>query len=280
MMKHKITLALLFGAAILTGCNKMEKTESGIEYKIVEHEDDARMATEKDILLCNLRLSTETSDSVIIETFTENNPRHIPADEPVLKELFAMLSKNDSVVFFVNADTLFQKSFGSPRPANMVEGERVKFIIRVVDIFTQEEMQKKRMEQMGDLMTKDSVAMMQYIATLKDVQQTASGLRYIVVKKTNGKQAQKGNKVSMLYEGRLLSGEVFDGNMDGSRPPFEFAVGLGQVIPGWDEAVQMMKEGEEYKFIIPWKLAYGPQPVGPIPPYSTLVFDVKLIKIN
>jgi len=279
-MKHKITLALLFGAAILTGCNKMEKTESGIEYKIVEHEETSRITDPKDILLCNLRLSTENNDSVIIETFKENSPRHIPADEPVLKDLLVQLTKGDSVVFFVNADTLFQKSFGSPKPGNMVEGERVKFIIRVVDVFSQEEMQQKRMQQMGEFIAKDSIAMQEYLATLKDVQSTPTGLRYIVVKKTNGKKVEKGNKVSMMYEGRLLSGEVFDGNMDGSRPPFEFSVGLGQVIPGWDEAVQMMHEGEEYKFIIPWKLAYGPQPVGPIPPYSTLVFDVKLVKIN
>jgi FKBP-type peptidyl-prolyl cis-trans isomerase len=55
---------------------------------------------------------------------------------------------------------------------------------------------------------------------------------------------------------------------------------LGQVIPGWDEAVLMMKEGEEYKFIIPWHLAYGERGAGPIPPFSSLVFDVKLVKID
>src|SRR5690606_35260807 len=96
-----------------------------------------------------------------------------------------------------------------------------------------------------------------YLATQQDVRQTASGLRYVVVKATGGKQAKKGNKVSMLYKGYLLNGEVFDQNQDGSHPPFEFTLGLGQVIQGWDEGVALMKEGEQYKFIIPWKLAYG-----------------------
>lgn len=279
-MKHKITLALLFGAAIFTGCNKMEKTESGIEYRIAQHEDGARMVAAGDILLLNLRISTEKSDSVILETFTTNQPRYIPADEPVLKDVFAMLSKNDSAEFFVNADTLFQKSFGSEKPKNMVDGERVKFTVRLVDVFSQQEMQQKQMQQMGEFITKDSVALNEYLTSVKDVQQTASGLRYVVVKKTTGKQAKKGNKVSMLYTGKLLNGEVFDGNMDGSHPPFEFSVGLGQVIPGWDEGVLLMKEGEEYKFIIPWKLAYGERGAGPIPPFSSLVFDVKLVKAN
>jgi FKBP-type peptidyl-prolyl cis-trans isomerase FkpA len=279
-MKHKITLALLFGAAIFTGCNKMETTEGGIEYKINEHTEGNRMVAAGDILLLNLRISTEKSDSVILETFTTNQPRYIPSDEPVLKEIFAMLSKGDSAEFYVNADTLFQKSFGAEKPKNMVEGERVKFVVRLTDVFSQQEMQQKQMQQMGEFVTKDSIASAEYLATQKDVQETASGLRYIVVKKTTGKQAVKGSKVSMMYKGYLLNGEEFDGNMDGSRPPLDFTIGLGQVIPGWDEGVAMMKEGEEYKFIIPWKLAYGERGAGPIPPFSTLVFDVKLVKVN
>jgi FKBP-type peptidyl-prolyl cis-trans isomerase len=57
-------------------------------------------------------------------------------------------------------------------------------------------------------------------------------------------------------------------------------VGQNQVIPGWDEGLQLMSEGDEFKFIIPYKLAYGPQGNGPIPAYSSLVFEVKLIKVN
>jgi FKBP-type peptidyl-prolyl cis-trans isomerase FkpA len=280
-MKHNITLALLCGAALLTGCNKMETTESGIEYKIITHEEGARMAEPKDILFLNLRIASEHSDSVILETFSNDQPRYIPVDEPVMKEAFQMLAKGDSAVMLVNADTLFQRSFGGDKPKFMAEGERIRFIIKVVDLFSQEEMQQKQMQQIGEFISKDSVALTQYMATLPaGIKETPSGLKYIVVKKTGGKQAQKGNKVSMMYKGYLLNGEVFDGNMDGANPPFDFTLGLGQVIPGWDEGVALMKEGEEYKFIIPWKLAYGERGYGPIPPFSSLVFDVKLVKIN
>lgn len=279
-MKQYIILAFAAGVAMLTSCNKMETTESGIEYKIITHADDARLVAEGDILLLNLKISTEHEDSVIMESYTDNSPRYIPAQEPVLKDVFALLSKGDSAEFLVNADTLFQKSFGVEKPKNMKEGERVRFRVTLVDIFSQAEMQQKQMQQMGEFMQKDSVAMQDFLAKQQNVQTTASGLKYIVVKSTSGKKVAKGSKVSMLYRGTLLNGEEFDGNMDGSRGPFEFTVGLGQVIPGWDEGVAMMKEGEEYKFIIPWQLAYGERGAGPIPPFSSLVFDVKLVKIN
>lgn len=279
-MKHTITLALFAAAAIFTGCNKMETTESGVEYKILNHEEGTRMVAAGDVLLLNLRIATEKTDSVILETYTTNSPRYIPSEEPVLKEVFALLSKGDSAEIWVNADTLFQKSFGAEKPKNIADGEKVKFVVTLVDVFNQQEMQQKQMQQMSEFMMKDSMAVQQFLATQQNVQTTASGLKYIVTKKTSGKQANKGNKVSMLYKGTLLNGDVFDQNMDGTNPPFEFTLGLGQVIPGWDEAVAMMKEGEEYKLIIPWKLAYGERGAGPIPPFSTLVFDVKLVKVN
>jgi FKBP-type peptidyl-prolyl cis-trans isomerase FkpA len=279
-MKNKIVLALVAAATILTSCNKMETTENGVEYKILKHEDGTRMVAVGDILLVNLKISTEKSDSLILETYSTNTPRYIPADEPVLKDVFATLSKGDSVEIWVNADTLFQKSFGAEKPKNIGDGEKVKFVVTLVDAFSQKEMQQKQMQQMSEFIGKDSVALQSFLATKENVQSTASGLKYIVVKKTSGKQATKGSKVSMMYRGTLLNGEVFDGNMDGDKPALDFTIGLGQVIPGWDEGVALMKEGEEFTFIIPWNLAYGERGAGPIPPFSSLVFDVKLVKIN
>jgi len=279
-MKNKLALALFVTTTLFAACNKKETTESGVEYKVISHEEGSRAVATGDMLLFNLRIATEKGDSVILETYSNNSPRYIPADEPVLKDVFALLSKGDSVEIWVNADTLFQKSFGSPKPANMVEGEKVRFIVTLVDVFSQAEMQQKQMQQMNEFIEKDSAAFETFLATKQNVQTTTSGLRYIVVKSNKGKQVTKGSKVSMMYRGTLLNGEEFDGNMSGDKPPFEFTVGLGQVIPGWDEGVALMKEGEEYTFIIPWKLGYGERGMGPIPAFSSLVFDVKLVKIN
>ena len=80
------------------------------------------------------------------------------------------------------------------------------------------------------------------------------------------------------YEGRLVSGKVFDSSYERNQPA-EF--GLNQVIPGWTEGLQLMSEGAKFRFYIPYLLGYGEQGAGPsIPPYSTLVFDVELISVK
>jgi FKBP-type peptidyl-prolyl cis-trans isomerase len=279
-MKNSIFFILPLAALFGTGCKQLETTESGVEYRVIAHEENARAVAKDDLLLLNLRIATENGDSVILETFNDNKPRYIPSAEPVLHEVFEMLSKNDSVELLVDADTLFNKSFGMPKPTNMKAGERIRFNLKVVDIFNQQEIQKKGEEQKAEVHLQDSLQLMEYLKTAGDVKQTASGLRYVVVKSTKGKQAKKGDKVAVRYRGTLLNGEVFDQNMDGERPPLEFTIGLGQVISGWDEGLALMKEGEQYKLIIPHYLAYGERGQDVIPPMATLIFDVELVKVN
>lgn len=265
--------------ALLAGCGKnFETTESGVKYKIISHDDNARTVAKGDLILTNL-LITAPGDSVILETFKQNNPRYIPSDEPVLHDVFMMLAKGDSVEVLVNADTLFNKSFGMPKPANIKDGEDVRFRLKIVDVFNQQEIQKKSEEQRIELMAKDSLALNDYLKNLQNVQQTPSGLRYVVESTTKGKQAKKGDKVTVKYKGMLLNGEVFDQTEAGAAP-FSFTLGLGQVIAGWEEGIALMKEGEKFRLIIPQQLAYGERGSGPIPPMATLVFEVELLKVN
>ena len=109
---------------------------------------------------------------------------------------------------------------------------------------------------------------------------TSSGLRYVVLAPGTGEPPAHGARVSAHYEGRLLAnGEKFDSSRDRGQP-FEFRVGTGAVIKGWDEAFATMRTGEKRTLIIPWWLAYGQQGKGPIPPRATLVFEVELLKIE
>ncbi len=107
---------------------------------------------------------------------------------------------------------------------------------------------------------------------------TASGLKYIVVKEGTGASPVATSNVKVHYHGTFPDGKVFDSSVQRGQP-IDF--GLNQVIPGWTEGVQLMKEGAKYKFYIPYNLAYGEQGYpGAIPPKADLIFEVELIKVN
>jgi FKBP-type peptidyl-prolyl cis-trans isomerase len=109
---------------------------------------------------------------------------------------------------------------------------------------------------------------------------TESGLRYKMIQKGDGAQAEGGNQVSVHYEGSLLSGQVFDSSYKRSEP-IKFQLGVGQVIKGWDEGIALLKVGDKARFVIPSDLAYGSAGAGGvIPPDATLIFDVELMAIG
>ena len=110
------------------------------------------------------------------------------------------------------------------------------------------------------------------------VKTTASGLQYVVTKEGTGKQPAATSIVKVHYTGKLVDGTVFDSSVERGEP-IEFP--LNQVIPGWTEGLQLMKEGGKATLYIPSKLGYGEQGVpGTIPPHSTLIFDVELIEVK
>lgn len=111
-------------------------------------------------------------------------------------------------------------------------------------------------------------------------EKTASGLRYQIIQKGNGTKATKGKKVSVHYSGALTNGMVFDSSYK-RKQPIDFVLGIGQVIPGWDEGIQLLQVGDKARFVIPSDLAYGSRGAGGvIPPNATLVFDVELMEVK
>ena len=108
---------------------------------------------------------------------------------------------------------------------------------------------------------------------------TASGLKYIDVVVGKGAAPAAGKQVKVHYTGTLENGKKFDSSVDRNEP-FSFVIGVGQVIPGWDEGVMTMKVGGKRKLIIPAKLGYGTRGAGGvIPPNATLLFDVELLAV-
>ena len=128
------------------------------------------------------------------------------------------------------------------------------------------------------LMKENQLKEQQIIESLsKDFKVTPSGLRYKILNKGNGDSPKKGDKVKVHYKGMLTDETVFDSSYKRNQP-IEFNVGIGQVIPGWDEGIMLLKNGEKAKFVIPSNLGYGEAGAGGvIPPNATLVFEVELL---
>lgn len=111
-------------------------------------------------------------------------------------------------------------------------------------------------------------------------EKTTSGLRYQFIHKGQGKKAEKGKKVSVHYKGQLANGKEFDNSFK-RKQPIEFALGVGQVIEGWDEGIQLLHVGDKARFVIPSYLGYGSRGAGGvIPPNATLIFDVELVDVK
>ena len=106
---------------------------------------------------------------------------------------------------------------------------------------------------------------------------TKSGLQYTVLREGTGRQPKATDSVRCHYEGFLIDGTVFDSSVQRGEPA---TFGLQQVIAGWTEGLQLMKEGAKFRFFIPYLLGYGPSGAGQsIPPYATLIFDVELLNV-
>ncbi len=160
--------------------------------------------------------------------------------------------------------------------SDVLEGKQTAFSSREAQIMLQDFFSKKQKEE-AQAHIAEGKAYLDANAKKKGVVVTKSGLQYEVLQEGTGKSPKATDTVRCHYEGRLLDGTIFDSSYKRGEPA-DF--GLNQVIPGWTEGVQLMKEGAKFRFTIPYLLAYGEQGAGSsIPPFSTLIFDVELIKV-
>ncbi|MBT4062478.1 MAG: peptidylprolyl isomerase [Flavobacteriaceae bacterium] len=141
-----------------------------------------------------------------------------------------------------------------------------------LEVFNEFKSQKEK--EISEIMQKNK-QMIEEVS--KGYLETDSGLRYTVLLKGNGDSPNKGDLVKVHYKGQLLDETVFDSSYKRNEP-IEFKVGIGQVIPGWDEGIMLLKKGDKARFVIPSNLAYGESGAGGvIPPNSTLIFEVELL---
>jgi FKBP-type peptidyl-prolyl cis-trans isomerase len=140
-------------------------------------------------------------------------------------------------------------------------------------------MQKRQADQMKKAYGKNIDEGEKFLAENKKrdgVQETSSGLQYEVITMGTGDKPGPQDVVKVHYTGMLMDSTKFDSSLDRGEPA---QFGVNQVITGWQEGIQLMPVGSKFKFYIPYELGYGEQGTGPIPPYSTLLFEVELLEI-
>jgi len=179
------------------------------------------------------------------------------------------------------------------RPPFFKKGSIIKFYIKIKQIQSLDEAIAERNADIEKVRLKEGVEAAKYIADNHlVVKTTPSGLKYVITKTSLKPKPLAGDTVSVNYTGKLLNGTVFDSSIEAvaktsgldqpgrNYEPIKFPVGTGQVIKGWDEGLLLLHEGEKATFIIPSALAYGAEGSGPIPPASTLIFDVELVSVK
>jgi FKBP-type peptidyl-prolyl cis-trans isomerase len=257
-----------------------DETETGLFYKFYTDVDDTLYPQINDFMEVDMIYATE--DTVMFDSRDLPKPMQLPMVASVhtgdIYEGLAMMNIGDSATFICNADSVLTKLFRFRSiPPELDSVEVIYFHVKMKDIMSKDAMDAKREAEMKRLSEEEAGLRDAYLSeNYPDAKPTESGLYFISQKKGKGKKPEVGQKVKVHYTGTFLNGEKFDSSVDRDQP-FEFTLGQGQVIKGWDEGIAMMRKGGKAVLVIPSDIAYGPQGRGSIPPSSTLVFEVELI---
>jgi len=269
------------------------KTADGLEYKIVHDEPGTLKAMVGDYMEFHIKsyIRFPGGDSVLFDSRKMNNDQPVPftltapAFKGDLSEGLMMLTKGDSAVFRIPVDSLLS-SGNQPLPW-MERGKRqmVEYTVMVTDLKAADQLKKEQALAATKQAIIDEQLIKEYLGKQNiKASRTVSGLYYKVDKMGTGPLPQTGSTVSMNYTGMTLDGNKFDSNTEPEfkhLQAFEFKLGTGQVIKGWDEGIALMPKGTKGTLYIPSTMAYGTHSPTPlIPANAVLVFDVEVVDVH
>lgn len=294
-----------------------KKINADLEYALVVDKPTSPRPQEGDMIklhmvsICNGRYLYNT------RTTNKNQPAEFSVNKPTFNadviRAIQFMTPGDSLVCLVNAGEMF-KNTKNKMPDFVKPTDKIQYCIKLVSVKTKEQyqkeqqvknaksqaemnkkmqaqMDKQRKEQEKKQAAEDAIlipkeeAELQAYFTKNNVspKKTLSGLYYTLNEKGSGDLPIKGDTAVMNYSGRLLDGTAFDSNVDTAfhhTTPFEFPLGQGRVIKGWDEGVALLPKGSKATFYIPSRLGYGANAQAKIPANSILIFDVELKDIK
>ena len=311
-MLKKIAVILII-ATVVVGCSEtdgFQTTDSGLQYKYVSKGTTGVKPEEGEVVTLNLSMIS-AGDSILMEG--SNMPiqkvEQMWSIKGGIEEAFSMLAEGDSIIAKVKAGDLYQRTWQMPVPPNLDPEELITCVIGLESIFDAEAFQKQQaLARVGEIeavrqqtlyekkeqMDAD-IAMIDAYLKKNNIQAetTENGMRYVILEEGDGPKPEVGDNVQVNYTGNVLEGDYFDssdeekakefGLYDSRRPygPFEFVLGTGSVIHGWDEGIALLNTGSKAKLYIPSPMAYGDrQRSEVIVANAILEFEVELVGIN
>lgn len=306
-------ISILTVILMVSSCGEQDgfkTTDSGLEYQFVSKGTSGNQPEEGQIITLNLSMVNE-EDSILMQA--SNMPiqkvEQMWSIKGGIEEAFSMMSEGDSIIVKVKAGDLYQRTWQMPVPPNIKEDQLITCVIGLEKIYDADEFQKQQalaqVEEIDDYrkqtlydkkdqMDSDIAIIDAYLKKNKiTAETTENGLRYVILEEGAGPKPQVGDQVQVNYTGNVLEGGYFDtsveekakefGLHDPRRPygPFEFVLGTGGVIHGWDEGIALLSEGTIARLYIPSPMAYGDQQRSEvIVANAILEFEVELVGIG
>lgn len=268
-----------------------QRTAKGTMYKLFTHNTGDRIKTD-DVVTFNVIQKTD-KDSTLYSSYVAHKPQIIKiAPEGEMMDIFPLLTTGDSVLVKVPTDTIF-KGHEESRPPFFPKGSSLMIVVHVEKVQGLEGFMAERKAAEARLATDETERAAKYVTDSKlAFITTPSGLKYRVAQAGAKPKPVAGDTVYVNYVGRTLDNKVFDSSYEAiakgagleqpgrTYEPLSFALGTGGIIAGWQEGIALLNEGSKATLVIPSKLAYGATGASAdIPPYSTLVFDIELVKV-
>ena len=299
------TMLLIFscGGSDLPG---YEMNENRLYYKFYNQSKDAPKLKKGEFAVVKMlnKIIINGKDSVIYDSKksgkADGNIMYEimdPKFKGSLEEGLMLMAEGDSASFVLSADSI-QKYF-PPQDSTMLykQGTQLYFEVKLVKVRQKEEVMKERQQKYEEYMKMqaeynrqrkaEEPKMIEDYLSKNNIKQkpTVNGLYFIEIQKGSGPNPKPGDSVVVNYTGKFLDGNIFDSSE--GKGPFVFPIGQQRVIPGWDQAIPMLKKGGKATLIIPSALAYDSAGVQDprtgqygIQPYTPLIFDVELIEIK
>ncbi len=273
-----IATLCMVAAVILSSCGDKKykgykQADNGVWYKVVEKGTGTTTPQVGDFIYI---VASYTSSNDSIPAFEEKemtDVMHEHAFAGDIYDAYSIMHEGDKMEFVIKADSFYMAMGATAenlKELGITEEDVMYFTIKMTKIKTVAQFEAEEAEALKAYVTNNNVT----------VEPTESGLYYMETQAGKGELATEGKTITMNYVGKFLDGTTFDSSIDRGEP-MTFVLGQQPFIPGFEEAVRMMNAGCKATVIMPSSIAYGPSnPYSPIPPFTTLVFDLEMISIK